>query len=267
MNNISGNALSVSEMDKYYWEDQYQNALDKFNKAYRQSKRTESYIESLIACSNVYKIVVQFENEALRASKKLVHESKMSFENRSLLPDKHIGGVAGGDKIEMKGIFLKLHSKKSEALYDGAEFAMKEPSHALRTLRKILVVCQLESFAEASTLSTNLMANVNYLGHRVQCSSILRVNYDNSQTLTYGSSNAGDQKHQRVEDKDEELSYLIENVARVCGVKRHIVGANNREFMYGGIDVEGHCVKSASNEKKRYLLDLHSKFSLPSDRE
>ena len=61
--------LASSTRDKYYWEDQYQNALEEFNQAYRQSKQDDSYRNSLIACSNVYKIVVQFEQEALKTAK------------------------------------------------------------------------------------------------------------------------------------------------------------------------------------------------------
>jgi hypothetical protein len=104
-----------------------------------------------------------------------------------MLPDQEktiqpvsIGGVAGGQKYFIQGIYFKFALDLNK-IYGGNEFSAKAAGSELRNL------CTIFNCAEAN-LSTPLMALIDYNGYRLVAVSSVPVSRD---SLVYGSADGG----------------------------------------------------------------------------
>lgn len=96
-----------------------------------------------------------------------------------------------------------------------------------------------------SNLHLALVAVLDYLGHRVLCTSLLPLSAD---TLRYGSSDAG-----RHICADSSVGVLVDEAARRLNLKPHVVGGT--VVSLAG-DVEGHL----GRDGRRYLVDCARVF-------
>jgi Clustered mitochondria len=196
-----------------------------------------------------------FVSAATEICKQIVLESHLPVGQRTHTPV-NAGGVAGGTKYLVNGIFFKF-AADSFGLYGGShDFAQKAAGHELLAIRQLIRFAALNSSLQHSHLLASIAplccsyvyilcvlcvcvislviawcrndslkqvylpmsVIVDYLGHRLMASAVIPIGGKNS--LQYGSGNAG----RTVFAELPELNSLIATAFAELNLKPHRIG-------------------------------------------
>lgn len=182
-------------MDKLNWNNSFQNYI----KLLKTDPRK--------ALGKIHLLYSNFLMTAQLYTKIIVEEYVLPIEDKTIRPIS-IGGIAGGDKYLIEGIFFKFALDKAN-LYGGHSNASKAAGHELRSLNLLL-----NQFPE--DINFPLCVCIDYLGYRVLCTNVLPISHS---TLIYGSSDGG----KTVQLSDSLFRERLTSVCRNLGLKSHIV--------------------------------------------
>jgi len=204
-------------------------------------------------CKHITELGDNFFAAATTFSKMIVAEQHCSEREKKILPI-DVGGVAGGTKFSIHGLFFKypndtcIDSVNERWLYGGYSqndsTAAKASNHDLKGLTHCMIANENENF------HFPLMALIDYEGFRMSVMTTLPIN---DETLVYGSRNAG-----KTMFKDEYVHENMLKIGKKLNLRPHLVSHNITEMALCG-DVEIHNFKDDS-QNVYYSLDLARVF-------
>ena len=188
-----------------------------------------------------------FVQTATAYAKIIISELCMHDAQKTIKPAS-VGGIAGGTKYLVQGILFKVamdvQVAKGVWMYGGDtprdDFAMKAANKEMTGLS----ACWQQHIPG---LHFPLMAVIDYKGFRVVAVSLLPVGKG---SLRYGSNDGGRVVHA----DDTTLNQSMKQLMEANFLKGHFVGSNpnNRKFIYGPGDIEGHI----GSDGRYYVLDF-----------
>lgn len=183
----------------------------------------------------------EFIKTAERIGKIIIDEVHLPVIQKNIQPAK-MGGVAGGEKYLVEGIFFKF-AIDAFGVYGGDDFAMKAAGHELNGLK---------AYREAAVpgLRFPFMVLISYKGYRLIATPLLPLTPG---SLIYGSADAG----QTVLHSDETMNNLMTQAAKKLNICEHGVGLGGspgsppQAVLAAPTDIEGH----RGNDGRYYVLD------------
>eukprot|EP00698_Gefionella_okellyi_P024703 TRINITY_DN8790_c0_g1_i1.p1 TRINITY_DN8790_c0_g1~~TRINITY_DN8790_c0_g1_i1.p1 ORF type:complete len:1139 (+),score=262.92 TRINITY_DN8790_c0_g1_i1:215-3418(+) len=215
------------DADDQSWNSRFQRMMQ---------KPLRNLAEQNAQARGMVSIVDAFMTVANRVVTTIVDERSLPATQKSIQTIA-AGGVAGGDKFLVDGVFFK-YALDSAGLYGGDEYAMKAASHEFRSLMQI-VGCGLP-------LSFPLMSLVDYRGFRV--TAIAQLPIDKS-TLVYGSADGGKTIHADLAS----VNAVLAQMGKQLNLKMHNVPDEHGRpvAMAGPGDLEVHL----GRDRRVYVLD------------
>lgn len=160
------------------------------------------------------------------------------------------GGVAGGEKYLVEGIFFKF-AIDAFGVYGGDDFAMKAAGHELNGLKAYHSINHLIKAPEGNGLHFPFMVLISYRGYRLIATPKLPLGPG---SLIYGSGDGG----RTVYRSDEVMNDLMKQAARELNIKEHgtcITADPTRDedvvMLDAPTDIEGH----RGGDGRYYVLD------------
>ncbi|KAL7711905.1 Clu domain-containing protein [Entamoeba marina] len=189
------------------WNDRYQEILS-------EEESLEKY-DALVRFANNFLSTVE------TYGKIIISEMFLPIDQKTIKPVT-LGGVAGGEKYVVKGIFFKLARNKYN-LYKSDEYAAKVAGHELKGL---------ESFynAQVPGIHLPLAAVIDYRGYRLFAISVLPIK---SNTIIYGSGDAG----KTIRMDNPLLNEKMRVAAKLLNIKGHVIKG---KMVHGPVDIEVH---------------------------
>jgi len=177
---------------------------------------------------------------------RMIISERFLDEEEKRFPPSQLGGVAGGEKIIVRGILFKfavdtkIKTTKNwmyGKYYRNDAFAMSAAGHELRSLERI--VESGGGFAEE--VFVPLMTLIDYRGFRLIAMSLVPIG---KHTICYGSCDAGKSMH-----ADPVMAKKCAKIFSRMNLKKHIV---KDKVMHTCGDIEGH----HGTDGKYYLVDF-----------
>mmetsp|Transcript_25703 Transcript_25703/g.41443 ORF Transcript_25703/g.41443 Transcript_25703/m.41443 type:complete len:1038 (-) Transcript_25703:3169-6282(-) len=212
----------------------------------RLMKRADNGTEELF--SKLSRLISDFQYAALTYGKIIISEKHLDVAEKSIKPQDHLGGYAGGEKFVVSNIFFRLPVDQYN-LYGGEDFAAKEANHQLKGLTAL--------YNADIELSLPLLAVIHYQGYKLVAMSVLPI--QGQRTLCYGSSDG-------LRDglkADRSVLSLMDRTAQQLNLRKHPVQAGqNGETQWTSMpcDMEVHKVAVNENETRWYALDFGRLF-------
>lgn len=153
-----------------------------------------------------------------------------------------MGGVAGGEKYLIEGIFFKF-AIDAFGVYGGDDFAMKAAGHELNGLKAYYGT-------HVEGLRYPFMTLISYRGYRLIATPFLPLS---SSSLIYGSADAG----VTVKHTDPVFNDYMAQAAVKLNIKAHGTGVGGppgsdpQAILHAPTDIEGH----RGSDGRYYLLD------------
>ncbi|KAH3759766.1 Histidine kinase A [Pelomyxa schiedti] len=205
---VTGEATQLPWKEKtLHWNEQFQNII-------KQEDGLEKY-------SQIAQFANDFVYSASLYGKIIISELGMPEKEKTIKPIS-IGGIAGGEKYIVRGIFFKLAIDKHN-LYNSDEKAAKGAGHELKGLQSYYN-CHIPG------LCLPLFVLIDYKGYRLSATSVLPIRSD---TIKYGSSDAALHIHTEI----PELNRKMEEAAAMLNLKGHAI---NGKLLHSAVDVEVH---------------------------
>ena len=154
------------------------------------------------------------------------------------------GGVAGGKKFLLRGIFFKFAVDRY-GLYGGDHWAMKAANHELLGLTAYFN-CSLPE------LHFPLMAVIDYCGFRLTAISELPI--DGARTLCYGSADGG--ATVRAGATDTAAAAGMRQAGAILNLRAHVAGTAAPQRLCAPCDIEVH----RGTDDRLYVLDTARVF-------
>ncbi|EFA79915.1 hypothetical protein PPL_06735 [Heterostelium album PN500] len=221
------------------WNESFQELLD---------RPVNSHEEERVRNLNISHFSQILANTAKKYVKALVQEVHIAPELKSIKPFE-AGGFAGGEKFRIDNMFIKfalnphqIYERNNPVSY----FANKAAGHELKSINA-LVSCGVPN------LHFPLMCLLNYRGFRLIVISELPIN---SNTLVFGSSNAGE----TIKENDTVFKMMVK-IGEILNLKTHLVEErgkiNSAKFTIPlAIDIEGHF----GHDGRYYVVDTARLF-------
>lgn len=216
------------------WNEEFQQSITDF----RQNLRNESQTSTIVlqSCHDLYKLSLDFIATAQEIGRTIIEEVSIPAPAKSIKPA-NVGGIAGGEKYVVKGIFFKF-AIDAFGVYGGDEFAQKAAGHELAGL-KAYYNCAIEG------LNTPFMLLMDYRGYRLIATTKLPLS---GASLIYGSADGGITVHK----DDGVMNEMMKKAASQLNIKPHVVGMRNQtDTLYAPTDIEGH----KGGDGRYYVLD------------
>ncbi len=131
-----------------------------------------------------------------------------------------LGGVAGGEKMMIHGLFFKLCANPDK-IYGVDDYFCRKPAGL-----ELLATGALLRF-RALGLLTPLMCIIDFKGVRVSCQTVVPI--DGSKTLVLGSCDAG----RNVISTDGQARSVMASVGASLGLAAHQAGAESKATIVG----------------------------------
>eukprot|EP01122_Echinamoeba_exundans_P010461 TRINITY_DN3925_c0_g2_i1.p1 TRINITY_DN3925_c0_g2~~TRINITY_DN3925_c0_g2_i1.p1 ORF type:complete len:2064 (-),score=490.47 TRINITY_DN3925_c0_g2_i1:42-6233(-) len=191
-------------------------------------------------CREYQKLASEFVNAAVSIGTKIIEENWLapSDPQRTIQPV-NVGGIAGGRKYISQGIFFKF--ALDSGMYGSDENAAKAAGLELKAVNAIFENYEIIGLGKVNTVPIVL---INYLGYRLIATPTLPIN---SQTLVYGSADAGVTVH----TSDAIFNKEMDAIAARLNLAPHLVGKSEHVLLGGPVDIEGH----VGLDGNRYILD------------
>eukprot|EP00466_Bigelowiella_natans_P004326 jgi/Bigna1/69664/fgenesh1_pg.9_\ len=193
--------------------------------------------ESESAMVEISTLIAKFWEEAAPVARTIIEEYSVSPAEKTYKPF-GAGGLAGGEKYKVGSLFMKF-ANDWQGIYKAHEFALKAANREMLGLRAYLDL-------RVKGLHFPLVILVDYLGHRLICSSLLPID---SSSLVYGSDDQGRTVHM----SDGECNRIMEAAGKALNLKGHVV-AGKTIFSCGDIEVH------RGQDGRLYLLDTARVF-------
>eukprot|EP00947_MAST-08B_sp_MAST-8B-sp1_P000089 g89.t1 len=216
----------------------------------------------------ISEISQNFINDVAIVGKRIIEEIFIKeYRRLSFKPSSGMGGIAGGRKYVVNGIFYKLASAAEEGSpYEGSfEAANKGAGHDLRGATAISNAAEAikKDKPEQAMPHVTLSALVDYLGFRLQAMPTLPLEKG---SLQLGSDDAGDS----VKNESDELALMFADLAGKLGMAPHRIlqsadKAEKEECDKRLKKLEEKDEKSAKDADK--IKDLKAKFAAFDDKE
>jgi hypothetical protein len=208
----------------------------------------------LLTCNNLEKVARDFIETARTYGRVIISEMHLPMEAKTVRPIS-MGGVLGGHKYLVRGVLFKIPNGELFKGYpDPLHIANKIQGHELKGLSAYFG--WFFNRGELSQVSFPLMAVIDFKGHRITAMTHLPIK--GSQTLMYGSDDAGTECH--VKQDDAAFSKCVFEASCGMNLAEHWV-VNGRTK--GGeariascVDLEGH----QGLDGRKYLLDFSRTF-------
>jgi hypothetical protein len=208
----------------------------------------------LLTCNNLEKVARDFIETARTYGRVIISEMHLPMEAKTVRPIS-MGGVLGGHKYLVRGVLFKIPNGELFKGYpDPLHIANKIQGHELKGLSAYFG--WFFNRGELSQVSFPLMAVIDFKGHRITAMTHLPIK--GSQTLMYGSDDAGTECH--VKQDDVAFSKCVFEASRGMNLAEHWVvngrtkGSEAR--IASCVDLEGH----QGLDGRKYLLDFSRTF-------
>lgn len=225
---------------EYGWSTEYHKLLDKIQAI--QTNGAGDLDEKRKVYRALADLAKDFSNTAKLYGRIIIEETCLD-NSKKTIKSINVGGVAGGEKYEVRGIFFKF-AHELYGLYGVEENANKVAAHELRSCAAITSLALGDSDIQ---IYPPLMAIVDFRGHRLLAVSKLPIG---KHTIVYGSNDAGTTIHK---GKDKEVDDLVSQISAKLNLKKHKV--SNEVEIDIGTDCEVHVVGTGSG-KRAYIVDL-----------
>eukprot|EP01130_Rhizamoeba_saxonica_P007288 TRINITY_DN2942_c0_g1_i7.p1 TRINITY_DN2942_c0_g1~~TRINITY_DN2942_c0_g1_i7.p1 ORF type:complete len:1220 (-),score=212.02 TRINITY_DN2942_c0_g1_i7:96-3755(-) len=183
-----------------------------------------------------------FIHTAKTFGKIIIEEIFVPNEEKTIRPDKQMGGIGGGPKYVYCGILFK-YALDWKGIYKGDEWAMKAAGHEYRG-------CTAFAQCGVDDLHVPLMCIMDYRGFRLIAMSFLPIN---TRTMIYGSHDGG----QSIFASDPIMNRKMNQVGKFLNLKGHTVGmSKDKNYFYLPTDIEGH----KGHDSRYYALDFARVF-------
>ncbi|KAL6045370.1 Clu domain-containing protein [Balamuthia mandrillaris] len=220
-----------TEQKTFRWNETYQALLQ------RMSSHQHNESEALLELHTLYK---DFMRTAKLLAITIVDQHFLPVQKRTHKPA-DTGGIAGGDKYMVQGIFFKF-AIDSHSIYGGTSNAAKAAKHELRNVSTMLSLYYPNLFFP-------LLVVLDYRGFRISAMSLLPINKN---TLLYGSSDGGLNVKQ-----DSKVHHILRKMAKQLNLKKHVCGLpGDSKEMYTPLDLEVH----KGQDDRLYVIDCHRLF-------
>ena len=227
------------------WNKLFQRAYDKLTNIDNEIKKngkTHYNIESKIKIyESLCSLARNFTYTAELYGKIIISEHHLPISKKTIKPC-NLSGIIGGTKFIVQGILFKFAIDSSHFLRgDGP--SIKIASHELKSL-DCLMNCRTKG------LHFPLLAIIDYRGYRLIAMSTLPID---SNTLKFGSSDAGNSVHNEI----PELNKLVSETCNKLNLKQHFCGKPpNTVLVPGPVDLECHL----GSDGKYYIIDFSRLF-------
>ena len=216
------------------WNEEFQQSIAEFRVVLRNEGQTSTHV--LQACHDLYQLSLDFIATAQDIGRTIIEEVSIPAPAKTIKPA-NVGGIAGGEKYVVKGIFFKF-AIDAFGVYGGDEFAQKAAGHELAGL-KAYYNCTIDG------LNTPFMLLMDYRGYRLIATTKLPLS---GASLIYGSADGGITVHK----DDNVLNEMMKKAAEKLNIKPHVVGMRNQtDTLYAPTDIEGH----KGGDGRYYVLD------------
>lgn len=216
------------------WNEEFQQSIAEFRSVLRNEGQTSTHV--LQACHDLYQLSLDFIATAQDIGRTIIEEVSIPAPTKTIKPA-NVGGIAGGEKYVVKGIFFKF-AIDAFGVYGGDEFAQKAAGHELAGL-KAYYNCTIDG------LNTPFMLLMDYRGYRLIATTKLPLS---SASLIYGSADGGITVHK----DDNVMNEMMKQAAAKLNIKPHVVGMRNQtDTLYAPTDIEGH----KGGDGRYYVLD------------
>jgi hypothetical protein len=209
-----------------------------FNGEFQQalSLPTSTNEQRIVRLVAINRLTREFSQVASKIAVVIVEELYIPDDQRTYHPAKEVGGVAGGEKYIVDGIFIKF-AKDWKNLYGGDQYAAKSASLELKGIKSYLSL-------NIEGLHAPLVVVIDYMGHRLTATSLLPLGKN---SLVYGSGDGGE----TVQHSDARCNTLMARAGTLLNLKGHYVGNDRSELIYGPGDIEVHRGK----DDRLYVID------------
>jgi hypothetical protein len=202
------------------WNEIFQNivSLPEVTKADKTTKliRYQNFFflkkEKKIFFSSLQNLCSEFSNLASTIGRTIISEVGLANHLKTIKPI-DVGGVAGGEKYIVAGIFFKF-SKDFHNIYGSDEMAMKASNNELNGIRSYYSWISLQNPLTCK-LRVPLSALIDFRGWRLSAISILPIGKD---TLKYGSGDGA----LTVKAEIPELNKIMLEAGNFLGKKKNI---------------------------------------------
>ena len=217
------------------WTREFQEALD------MPAGEPE---ERLARGKRIRDVAEAFARTATGLARRIVAEHAVpGLRGRGLVPEVE-GGVAGGKKFLLRGIFFKFAVDRY-GLYGGDHWAMKAANHELLGLTAYFN-CSLPE------LHFPLMAVIDHCGFRLTALSELPI--AGAGTLCYGSADGG--ASVRAGATDSAAAAAMRQAAAILNLRAHVAGTAAPQRLCAPCDIEVH----RGADDRLYVLDTARVF-------
>eukprot|EP01091_Cochliopodium_minus_P007159 TRINITY_DN17083_c0_g1_i1.p1 TRINITY_DN17083_c0_g1~~TRINITY_DN17083_c0_g1_i1.p1 ORF type:complete len:687 (-),score=160.04 TRINITY_DN17083_c0_g1_i1:2014-4074(-) len=217
-----------------------------WNRLFQQliSLEIKNQKEKIQKSFNLSLLIKKFLDDSIPIAKTIINE-RFFDEKRKTIFTSNSGGIAGGEKYIVKGIFFKF-AEDSHGIYGGDSFAIKVAGRELNSLKALFKYIQKTN----TNLMVPLMVTIQYKGYRLIASSLLPLS---GKSLVYGSADGGKTVHK----SDIEMNKVMEITAKYFNLKEHTV--SGKKIMMPA-DIEGH----RGTDGNMYILDT-ARFFPPNE--
>ena len=188
-----------------------------------------------------------FENRCIEITKTIIDELSLSNEKQTYKSDINSGGLLGGIKYTIDGIFIKLAiTNNNNGFWTNDNSSMKNAANELRALKEY-ITCS----CDIKDCCFELVVMLDYKGFRVLCFSELPI--VPLKTIIYGSPDAGLSFHY-----SEDAKMLMQSISKKLNLREHIYNNKNKELfeIYSPGDTEVH----KGTDGRYYIIDLSRTF-------
>jgi Clustered mitochondria len=205
------------------WNSEFQEVMTFGHELYCDS---QPITVRLARYGRLSEISRNFTHAAETYAKIIISELCLPRSQKSIQPS-DAGGVAGGLKYVVQGIFFKfvvdtkIRSGPDYWMYGGSEGPNDEA--AVKAAGNELVGAITVWSQYVDDLHSPMMSIIDYQGFRVLAISVLPLSKD---TLQYGSNDGGKTMHR----DNKRLAELIESVTEKIGLSKHCVGSSGVEI-------------------------------------
>eukprot|EP01091_Cochliopodium_minus_P004832 TRINITY_DN1472_c0_g2_i1.p1 TRINITY_DN1472_c0_g2~~TRINITY_DN1472_c0_g2_i1.p1 ORF type:complete len:1451 (-),score=404.43 TRINITY_DN1472_c0_g2_i1:87-4439(-) len=232
---------SLMRIQKILLDSDGRNWNEEFQQLLENPTTTPEEMQERI--NSISEFTNEFLQKAIPLAKQIISERFLPNHEKKITSSL-IGGIAGGEKFFVEGMFWKFSTTDNHGIYgNDSECAMKTANHELRSFKEI-ISCNIPN------LHLPLMATITWLGCRLSVQTIVPLSKG---TLIYGSADAG----RTVHNDDPKFSELMNEMGKKLNLKPHHVGKSGTKVLVSTpCDIEGHLAMDG----RYYVLDVARLF-------
>eukprot|EP01091_Cochliopodium_minus_P019576 TRINITY_DN8269_c0_g1_i2.p1 TRINITY_DN8269_c0_g1~~TRINITY_DN8269_c0_g1_i2.p1 ORF type:complete len:734 (+),score=164.05 TRINITY_DN8269_c0_g1_i2:154-2202(+) len=219
---------------KFDFNKHFQNSMDALD-SLDENSPTDLKLDVF---KEIMRIASDFLEFATSYGKIIISELFVPHQNKTIKPNKSLGGIIGGEKYVVQNILFKFAIDTSGLFNGDDEKAMKIAGHDLKGLKA-------HFSTRVKGLHYPLTTLIDYKGYRLVAQALLPID---TETIIYGSNDGAKTIH----TSNKEINGYIKKVSEYLNLKEHEVGISNK-LVYSCVDLEGHYSKE---DDRMYCVDF-----------